>query len=199
MSMLPFSIWTQEFSPSSRHYNSIFDVRKPIIEWVYELATSSSEIHEHMRDYSWCHGCQALGFAWTCHQQRWFHWGVIPTEDIIHVSILLLPSQYITDGAHSLQYLPIWCYPLKWHRNQMEGHIKFVLNQDAQWFAPAIDGYATLATSLTLAASQHVPAACNLDMVVLGVTVALCLIFGISTAPLDHCCCTSSPIIAIFM
>ena len=46
MSMLPSSIWTQDFSPSSGCYNSLFDVSKPIVEHVYELATSSSGIHE---------------------------------------------------------------------------------------------------------------------------------------------------------
>ena len=46
MSMLPSSIWTQDFSLSSRRYNSLFDVSKPIVEHVYELATSGSGIHE---------------------------------------------------------------------------------------------------------------------------------------------------------
>ena len=56
--------------------------------------------------------------------------------------------------------------------------------QDAQWFTPTIYGYATLATYLTLAASQHVPTTRKLNMAV-GVTVALCLIRGISAVPLD--------------
>lgn len=46
MSMLLSSIWTQEFNPSSRCYDSIFDASKPIVKQVYELATSGSEIHE---------------------------------------------------------------------------------------------------------------------------------------------------------
>ena len=57
--------------------------------------------------------------------------------------------------------------------------------QESQWFTPTVDGYTTLATSLTLAASQHVPAARKLDMAVLGATVALCLLHGFSAAPLD--------------
>ena len=57
--------------------------------------------------------------------------------------------------------------------------------QDAQWFTPTIDGYTPLATSLTLAALQHVPTTWKLNMAVLGMTVASCLICGISAAPLD--------------
>ena len=57
--------------------------------------------------------------------------------------------------------------------------------QNTQWFAPTVDGYTTLATSLTLAASQHVPAAHKLDMAVLGVTVTLCLLHGFSVTMLD--------------
>ena len=46
MSMLLSSIWTQEFNPSSRCYDSIFDASEPTVKQVYELATSGSEIHE---------------------------------------------------------------------------------------------------------------------------------------------------------
>ena len=44
MSILLSTIWAQEFSPSSGCYNSVFDSSEPIIEWVYELATSGSDI-----------------------------------------------------------------------------------------------------------------------------------------------------------
>ena len=60
-----------------------------------------------------------------------------------------------------------------------------IQGSSAQWFSSTVDGYATLATSLTLATLWHVPAAWKLDMVVLGVTVALCLIHGISAVLLD--------------
>ena len=90
--------------------------------------------------------------------------------------------------SSSLQHLWVWCYPLNWHRDW----IGVVLNlfqqfkvQDVQWFSPTINGYATLATSLTLVTSWHVPAAWKLNMAVLGATVALCLICSISAAPLD--------------
>ena len=138
-----------------------------------------------MRGYSRYHGCWATGFAWTCCQQRWFHWGVIPTEDIHHVHIILSPLQSITDIAHHYStYESGAIYStgigIEW---------EVVLNlfwqfkvQDAQLFPPTIDGYATLATSLTLATLWHVAAAL--------------------TASLQHCWihwhCTSSPMIAIF-
>ena len=55
----------------------------------------------------------------------------------------------------------------------------------AQWFSPSTDGYATLATSLPLAASENVSADRKADMAVLGTIVAMFLIRGISTVPLD--------------
>ena len=46
MLMLLSSIWAQEFIPSSGHYNGIFGASNLIIEKVYKLATSGSEILE---------------------------------------------------------------------------------------------------------------------------------------------------------
>ena len=53
------------------------------------------------------------------------------------------------------------------------------------WFEPNADGYSLLATSLTLAASRNTMKAHMLDMLVLGATIALCPICGITTMPLD--------------
>ena len=55
----------------------------------------------------------------------------------------------------------------------------------AQWLSPSTDGYATLATSLPLAASENVSADRKADMAVLGMIVAMFLIRGISAVPLD--------------
>ena len=61
---------------------------------------------------------------------------------------------------------------------QFKGH-------ESCWFEPNTDGYSLLATSLTLAASQNGSKARMHDMSVLGVVIVLCLMHGITTAPLD--------------
>ena len=58
-------------------------------------------------------------------------------------------------------------------------------NQESRWFEPNDDGFLLLATSLSLAASQNVSKARMQDMAVLGAVISLCLMRGITTAPLD--------------
>ena len=58
-------------------------------------------------------------------------------------------------------------------------------DHETRWFEPNADGYSLLATSLTLAASRNTSKARMLDMSVLGAITALCLMRGITAAPLD--------------
>lgn len=58
-------------------------------------------------------------------------------------------------------------------------------HQETRWFQPNDDGYSLLATSLPLAASQNVSKTRMRDMAVLGAVVSLCLMRGITAAPLD--------------
>lgn len=58
-------------------------------------------------------------------------------------------------------------------------------NQESRWFHPNDDGFSLLATSLTLAASQNVSKARMQEMAVLGAVISLCIVRGITAAPLD--------------
>ena len=67
-----------------------------------------------------------------------------------------------------------------------------------QWFSPSTDSYATLVTSLPLVASENVSTDHKADMAVLGAIVAMFLICGISTAPLDPLLLHFSPMTVTF-
>ena len=54
-----------------------------------------------------------------------------------------------------------------------------------QWFAPREDGHSTLATSYPLAMAQCVPPSRLRNMAILGAVVAMSLVRGVSTIPLD--------------
>jgi hypothetical protein len=56
---------------------------------------------------------------------------------------------------------------------------------DAQWFNMRADGHCALSTSHTLSSARFVSMARKQNMAILGAAVALCLIRGMSTMPLD--------------
>lgn len=57
--------------------------------------------------------------------------------------------------------------------------------EDTQWFASHADGHSTLATSHRLSSARFVSASRKQSMSILGAVVALCLVRGMSTYPLD--------------
>jgi len=57
--------------------------------------------------------------------------------------------------------------------------------KSSDWFVPREDGHATLATSYSLSVAQYVPASRKRNMAILGAAVALNLLRGVSTPPLD--------------
>ena len=58
-------------------------------------------------------------------------------------------------------------------------------SQESRWFEPNDDGFSLLATSLSLAASQNISRDRMRDMAILGAVASLCLMRGITAAPLD--------------
>ena len=56
---------------------------------------------------------------------------------------------------------------------------------DAQWFNIRADGHCALSTSHTLSSARFVSTERKKNMAVLGAAIALCLIRGMSTTPLD--------------
>ena len=100
MSMLLSSIWTQEFNPSSGHYDSIFDASEPIVEQVYELATSGSEICELDIQGATANAMAIKLWVLLEHAANKGNFTEVLSPHIHHVHIILLPLQSITDVAH---------------------------------------------------------------------------------------------------
>ena len=104
MTMLPSTIWGQEYSPSPRHHNGMFVEGGPIIEEVYKLATSGSSRFE-LDLWGPMAGAIAVEF-----------WGLL--ECAAHKSNFtevlspcrgfscqyLTITQYITDGGYTAVY-----------------------------------------------------------------------------------------------
>ena len=77
-------------------------------------------------------------------------------------------------------------------RKVMCAMLEMFCRDGAQWFNIRADGHCALSTSHTLSSAQFVSTERKKNMAVLGAAIALCLIRGMSTTPLD-------PIISLYM